>query len=139
MRHALSVALSCLCLAIVQAGCKTERIRDISSPVPVGLSAQQVGTAIEVGAARRSWIIVHKEPGNLIARIDVRARHMAEVEIRFDERSYQIAYRDSQNLNAHGDRVHQNYLRWIAKLDQAIRAELVRTSAANAGVDQSTP
>jgi len=139
MRRSHTAVLVLAAVALLAPGCKTERIRDIESRVPVGLTAAQVGNAVVAGASRRQWIVVENAPGRAVARIDVRARHMAEVEITYDERSYRIAYHDSENLKAHSGRIHQNYLRWIAKLDQAIRAELVRASSSARPAEAAKP
>jgi hypothetical protein len=131
MPRAHALAFLVFAAAILSLSCKTEKIRDISSRAPVGLSAEQVGAAVVAGTARRQWIIVEREPGRVVARIDVRGRHMAEVAIQYDQHGYAIAYHDSENLAARKGRVHQNYLRWIANLDRAIRAELVRVSVSS--------
>jgi hypothetical protein len=122
------LALWCTSL-VLGAGCQTERIRAVSSVVPAGLSIAQVEAAIEAGAARREWIITEAAPGTRVARIYVRGKHMAEVGIRYDLRRYRIEYRNSENLDARGDRVHQNYFRWVANLDRAIRIELLRAAS----------
>jgi hypothetical protein len=139
MRHSFAAALVLLATTAFLVSCKTEPIRDVSSPVPVGLTANQVGSSVIAGAARRGWLITEKAPGRVVARINVRGRHMAEVEITYDERGYRIAYHDSENLKASKRRIHQNYFRWIANLDQAIRAELIRHSAEPRAVEAPAP
>jgi hypothetical protein len=110
------------CILLFSA-CQTEKTRPISSAVPPGLTLQEVEKAIAAGTARRDWVITQAQPGELVARIFVR-RHMAEVGISYDASNYRIEYRDSENLDAHSGRVHQNYFRWVRNLDKAIQIEL---------------
>ncbi len=76
-------------------------------------TSQQIRDAIIAGATTKRWQVREIEEGHLVAQIFVR-RHMAEVDITYDESSYSITYKDSTNLLYDGTVIHRNYNKWIA-------------------------
>lgn len=94
----------------------------------VAIPADQDGTAviksaILAGGAAKGWKMTESEPGHIQASITVR-QHMASVDIYYDDHSYRIAYKDSQNLMYDGDKIHRNYNKWVTLLDQQIALNL---------------
>ncbi|MCW8846341.1 MAG: hypothetical protein OQK99_10930 [Gammaproteobacteria bacterium] len=94
----------------------------------VAISADQDGeavikSAILAGGAAKGWRMTESEPGHIQADITVR-QHMASVDIFYDDHSYSIAYKDSQNLMYDGNKIHRNYNKWITLLDQQIALNL---------------
>lgn len=113
-----------------------------SSPhhAPEGASLGEIGQWIAVGASRGGWVLMKQEPGRMTLRLEVR-RHVAMVDVTYDETDFSIAYRDSINLNYSekgkarfvnkrrieipGPRIHRNYNRWVNELADEIRISLV--------------
>jgi hypothetical protein len=87
---------------------------------------QTVRTAIVRAGASRGWRMQPQDDGHIIARLDVR-EHMAEVDIRYDEDSFDITYRDSENLNYDPETgtIHSNYNGWVQNLERDIHNQLV--------------
>jgi hypothetical protein len=50
--------------------------------------------------------------------------HVAVVDIDYDQRAYNIRYKDSTNLDYTGTTIHRNYNGWVENLDKAIKAQL---------------
>lgn len=116
-----------LLFIIATVACRTAPVRNVTaSSVPAGLTADQVGDAIEKAARRRGWYVERQGPGEMIASLDVRGRHKAIVDIAYDPTSYSITYRDSENLRYNGQRIHRNYNGWIVRLEGTIRDEFIR-------------
>lgn len=123
--------VAALVLAALLVACKSEPLRDVVSRIPPGVSGAQVQAAIEAGARERRWMLVESTPGHVVARVLVRRRYLAEVDVRYDEREYRISHRYSENLRIGEHRIHQNYVRWISRLDRAIATELLRVAPAS--------
>lgn len=50
---------------------------------------------------------------------------MAEVDITYSKDKYNIRYKNSNNLNYDGTKIHSNYNGWIQNFDNAIKRELL--------------
>jgi hypothetical protein len=122
----LALLLSCSLLAI---GCRANapvyNIRD--APVSASKarpSLEEVGVAIRRAGTSLGWRMTPREPGHIQGTLYVRT-HVAVVDVNYTTRAYSIRYADSTDLNFDGDSIHPNYNRWIQKLDDAIRAQLL--------------
>ena len=78
------------------------------------------------GGSRRNWIFEKVEDGHLVATNDVRGKHKAVVDVKFDTETISITYKDSQNLNRDVDNnsIHPNYNHWVRNLLKDIRSEV---------------
>ncbi len=101
------------------AGGKAELVNPPPVPVPSGLDAKQVSNAIKSALIARTWNIAASAPGQIDATLNVRA-HRADIRIRYDDKSIQISYLDSSNLDFKEKKgkqyIHSNYLSWINNL-----------------------
>lgn len=117
-----------LALASANADARTADIRDIDNmPVPAGLKLEDISASIVAGAANRGWTALEVGPGHIEATLYIRS-HMAKVDIKFDTKTYNITYADSDNLkfDAVKYKIHKNYNSWVQNMNSDIRAELAR-------------
>ncbi len=118
--------LALFLLSVLGCGIRMAPIHNVpASSVPPGLTQDEVHDAIWRAAAGRGWIVEEDSPGKVVARIDLRD-HTAAVDIDYTEQRYSITYRESQNLDYDGTRIHKNYNGWITNLDRDIQRELFR-------------
>jgi len=86
-------------------------------------SVDQVKQAIFEGASYKRWQVRDEGPGHMVAQIYVRT-HMAEVDIKYDAKTYTITYKNSSNLLYDGAEIHRNYNKWIQFMSDEINARL---------------
>jgi hypothetical protein len=103
---------------------------------PADVSPEQLVATITAAAGDKGWRIIGEAPGVLTALL-VRRSHKAVVTIGYDESSFWIDYKDSNNLNYNpkdlmgmgrhrgrivtkGPRIHPNYNLWVAALADRI-------------------
>lgn len=115
-------------IALVGIGCRANPIYNVdSAPVVTnttgGASADAVGKAIIRAGTSLGWQMKQSGSNNIVGTLALR-KHVAVVDIKYDNRTYSIKYKDSQNLNYDGTSIHQNYNGWVQNLDRAIRAQL---------------
>lgn len=88
------------------------------------MSIEDVGHAIAIAGSRLGWQMKRIEPGEIKGTLNVR-EHRAVIDISYDTDSYSIDYVDSENLlYTAPDKIHRNYNRWIANLQQEINASV---------------
>lgn len=103
-------------------------------PVPAGLDDKTVARAIRLGAAQRGWIVTRQDPGAIELTLNIRT-HMAKVGVKYDTKSIEFRYLDSNNLDFEvkkGNRyIHRNYPKWVNNLmnDVAVQLALARAEA----------
>ncbi|MFZ1642336.1 MAG: hypothetical protein WAV07_13095 [Candidatus Contendobacter sp.] len=124
-------------LALMLAGCKSAPVNDVEwswltdvEGTPILTSTHNytlddVRDAIQQAGVSLGWQMRGVRPGLIIGTLTVR-KHMAQVEIPYDRKSYSIVYRDSQNLNYDGVNIHRTYNGWIKRLNDAIKVQLSR-------------
>ncbi len=132
-----SFACAILILAATVANARTEIVNIEEAPIPEGLSLAQVEDALASGMVKRGWIPKVIAPGHLEARLLVRS-HTATVDIEFDESTYSITYKDSDNLKYKAGQIHRNYNRWVANLNLDLQRSLVRVAASGAQASENT-
>ena len=96
------------------------------APVVVGkkdYSMDEVKLAIVRAGAALGWNMQEVEPGKILGTLHLRS-HMAQVDIPYSTNSYSIVYKDSDNLNYDGSKIHSNYNGWIQNLDRGIKTQL---------------
>jgi hypothetical protein len=86
---------------------------------------EEVQKAIIGAGAALDWQMALVKPGEIVGTLNVRS-HQAVVSIPYTTKNYSILYKDSNNLkyDAQSKTIHANYLGWIQRLDNAIRARL---------------
>jgi hypothetical protein len=87
------------------------------------LTKAQVEKAILQSGTQRGWVMKKVKDGLVSAMISSR-QHMATIEITYSAASYNITYKDSQNLDYDGVNIHKNYNTWIRNLDNTIKLNL---------------
>jgi hypothetical protein len=122
------VALFAAALVLL-AGCRTSPVYNVyDAPVMVTgnkpYTAEDVEKAIIRAGAGLGWQVRKVKPGQLIGTLFIRS-HMAEVDIAYSKDKYNIRYKNSNNLNYDGTKIHSNYNGWIQNFDNAIKRELL--------------
>jgi hypothetical protein len=116
-------------LALLLVGCRTVPIHNVKeAPVTVGAgqtaSVASVEQAILRAGSGLGWAMKVEKPGLIAGTLALRG-HTAMVEIPYSRTSYSILYKNSVNLEQHGDMIHKNYNGWVQNLDQAIKRQLM--------------
>jgi len=98
---------------------------------PDAVSLKQVEDIIVDAVDRSSslqiiWTIENKTPNALVAKIVVRNKHTAFVNISYNQKKISVKYKDSRNLkyekiNSRVGKIHPNYLTWVNYLVQKIK------------------
>ena len=131
MKNVLSgIVVACLALAIV-VGCRgagqVYEVKDAQVQTATGKEAtmEDVQKAIIGAGAGLGWQMAIAKPDEIISTLNVKS-HQAVVSIPYTKKTYSILYKDSTNLkyDAQKQTIHEQYLTWIQKLDNAIRARL---------------
>ena len=123
-----TIKLAIILMVIILAGCVTQPIYNIDNAMIISstnktLSKADVKNAIMKAGTTRGWVIKEESPGNLVGTLFLR-KHMAKIDIKFNEKSYSINYRDSENLNYADSMIHKNYNNWVKNLQQDIEIQL---------------
>lgn len=93
-------------------------------PIPAqGLPPDRMDILIVEAGGSLHWTFEQVEPGHLVATYKVPKYQMA-VDIRFNSKSWQIAYKSSDGLKAHDNEIHPTYNKLVQKLESAITARL---------------
>lgn len=112
--------------AIFVAACSARR-EPIETPtgiVPESFTLAEVKKGINIALAERGWIVTYSNDQLIKARLSVRT-HVAEIEIPYSEKSYEIKYVSSQNLKDEADgSIHGRYNSWVGKLKLEINKSL---------------
>ena len=117
------VTLSLLILTFT--GCaRTLPIHNVESQsVNYELSIDQIEKAILQAGIDKGWMMNVVEPGEIEAYVLVR-HHKAEVNITYNEKTYSITYKDSENLLYGDGKIHRNYNKWVILLERQIQLNL---------------
>jgi len=87
------------------------------------VSLKQVEEVIKRVGIKRGWSMAQKGKGHIVATLFLR-KHMAEVDITYDTKSYSINYKDSKELNYSEGAIHPSFNKWVAYLEQDIKVQL---------------
>ncbi|MFJ5444705.1 hypothetical protein ACIKP9_00535 [Methylobacillus methanolivorans] len=102
----------------------------ITSASGASLKDSDVEQAIITAAGINQWSITKKEPGEIIAKLVVRNKHMIEVKILYSATQYSLLYSGSDNmkyeLKDSTTYIHPFYNKWVAALRESIDRELLR-------------
>ncbi len=118
-------SLAVLVCVFALAGCaRTAPVLNVSEPISVRHSADEVKTAILQAGIERGWVMTPVAPGVINGRLKQRD-YTADIRITYSPTGYSINYVSSQNLKAGQGKIHHNYNRWIQNLDRDIQLRLV--------------
>jgi len=128
-----SLPILTLCiLALSPAGCQDTVLVELTPLQTQSLSSDQTHKAIISALAKRGWTLRDTKPGLITAQTHVRGKHLAIVNIQYDDTQVAIHYVDSQNLNYHHNdtrqTIHPNYNSWVVKLQNEIAHQLTAQS-----------
>jgi hypothetical protein len=108
-------------------GCRaTTAVHNTSSPMPFTMTPSnkvKIADAIIAGGLKTGWEIVPVSDGVMTGTLHIRT-HVAVVTITYNDKSYNIQYKDSTNLKYKDGKIHPYYNGWIKKLDENIGMEL---------------
>jgi len=131
----IGILLLVLSLALPLAACRVRQARITNFvDMPVygaqhnSLAQAQVRKVILDACAKRDWVAREIAPGLISATIDVRNKHMAQVEIAYSGTSYSIIYKNSSNLkyDASTNTINRSYNTWVTNLRQDIDVGLAK-------------
>ena len=109
--------------------CRTAPIYNVEAqPIAVSASTytvEDVRNAVIRAGSRRGWTFQDAGEGKLVGMIALR-KHRATIDVRYDRETFDITYRDSEDLNySEGQGViHTNYNSWVQNLARDINLEL---------------
>ncbi len=102
----------------------------IDAPVPIRpdggrYSIEDVRAAIIKGSQTQLWTAEIAGDRTVRARLNVKNKHFATVEIPYSESSYSIIYISSENLDYNPTRrtIHRNYNKWVLQLSALIKKQ----------------
>src|SRR5436190_6010581 len=102
-------------LTLLALGCTTKPIYNVNN-APVATAKQaslaDVQAAIQRAGITLGWQMAPTAPGQMVGTLALRG-HVAVVDINYTPKNYSITYKDSQNLNADGTNIHNNYNGWV--------------------------
>ena len=92
------------------------------SPVLIAdnASLEEVKDSIFKAGARTNWKMEVINKGHIVASHSLQ-EYQATVDIFYNTDSYDILYKDSENLSHDGKNIHSRYNRWVLNLDRNIR------------------
>ncbi len=93
----------------------------VQLPTEREYSQVQLQQAIVSALEALHWQVDKIEPAQILASINVRQRHLANIGIDYNPSGFHIHYRDSRGLDYEDGKIHRNYNRWINNL----RAEIL--------------
>ena len=128
MKRLLKMSSAMALMMLLLTGCGGLPIYNVQdAPITQnGASEDSVFNAIKTGGYKKGWRVTKTKPGLAKAYINVRGKHEATVEIKYDNKSYSINYLSSSHLkyNAEEKTIHKNYNSWIKNLNNSIQNEL---------------
>ena len=108
------------------AGCKSNPVYNVdNAPIDVSAkhSSKQIKKAIITAGSSLGWKMKEKKKGHIVGTLFLR-KFVAIVDVRYNNKSYSITYKDSKNLNYDGKNIHKNYNGWIKNLDRRIQSHI---------------
>ena len=129
MGKKVPVIVVTLVATLLLGACRTAPVFNVEAhPIAVSGSshtADDVRKAIIRAGSRRGWVFSDEGSGKLVGTLSIR-RHQATVDVTYDKDTYDITYRDSQNLSydAANNKIHSNYNGWVQNLVKDISVEM---------------
>ncbi len=120
-----------LALLLFTVSCANKPIYSVASrpmpPAAKNLTLDRLEQAIVEGGQARRWFFDAVAPGRLRATQD-QGKHLAIVEILFDQSNYSINLVRTSGLKEQGATISRHYNTWVRNLEDDIYASLVRAS-----------
>jgi len=129
MKSTPLIAIIFAVLLISLTSCRTNPVQNVADQSIMTNEAKYTETDVKKSIIRAGvalgWAMNAKQPGHIVATLNIRA-HMAQVDIKYNMKTYSITYKDSSNLNYddQSSEIHSNYNGWIQNLDRGIKAQL---------------
>ena len=129
MGKKVPVVVVTIVATLLLGACRTAPVFNVEAqPIAVTGSshtADDVRKAIIRAGSRRGWVFRDEGPGKLVGTLSLR-KHQATVDVAYGMDSYDITYRDSQNLSydAANNKIHANYNGWVQNLVKDISIEM---------------
>lgn len=94
--------------------------------IPAGKSAAQVGGAIRRSLLAKKWLLVKNEDGHIEANYKKSKEIRATVDIRYDNQSIRIDYKESEGLHfdSGAGTIHKSYNEAVRGLETVIRGQI---------------
>lgn len=124
----LTLSVGALLATLILAGCPHQAaVRNVdSSPLTnqADASMKQIAGAIRRAGAGLGWQMKEISDSHILGTLNLR-KHVARVDITFNNKTFNIQYKDSVNLDYESDAktIHSNYNGWIQNLENAIMAQ----------------
>lgn len=119
--------LRLLCLplfALLLAGCTSKPVLNPQESFSTSQSEAEVHAAVLRGLKKRGWSVTAERAQLVQAKIVVRGRHGAEIDIPYSASNFSINYRNSFGMDYNNGKIHRNYNRWVNNLRATILQEL---------------
>lgn len=103
---------------------KTTRGHFLEAPINTDVLKQSILKSLMT----YNWEVTYAEDGQINARYSKSENTIvADIEIIYNEETYEISYIDSKNLDVDLEKmsIHRNYNRWIANLNKTIYMEYI--------------
>lgn len=111
-------------------GCRTAPILNVNDAPIDNTSAtlDDVTKGIILAGNSLGWQMRKQSPGHIVGILHLRS-HMAEVDVTYNTKSYNINYKNSTNLKYDPSKniIHSNYNGWIQNLNSAIQTQVFNT------------
>ncbi len=132
MHRALPTLALCL-LCLPAPSCRTAPLHT-PEPILIQQPRTDVREAILRAMVHRGWRPIADDPGKITAKVLVRGKHEAVVDIVYTQDKVEFAYVSSDNLEYEvaDDQaiIHKNYNSWVELLRDDIAAELLASKPA---------
>ncbi|WPC05579.1 hypothetical protein SBP02_02135 [Pseudomonas benzenivorans] len=127
-RIARSLLLGLALLGI--AACATKPVENIQQTAPASSvrGASEMQKAILGALNERGWLVQQTSDAQILAEINVRGRHHAEIAIPYSASQFEIQYRSSRGLDYKSGKIHRNYNKWVNILRDDILRNLQASS-----------
>ena len=124
MKKIIQLTFMALLSTVFLISCKSTPVYNVENSSTIsGVSIEKVKKAIYLAGAGLGWSMSDKGRGKAIGTLHLRS-HVAVVDITYDNKTYSINYKDSQNLGYENGNIHSNYNGWIQNLNKAIQVNL---------------
>ena len=114
-----------LTILLVLAACRTAPVYNVDTEslnAPANARLSDVTKAIKRAGAGLGWAMTPQGSGHMVGKLAIRS-HLAEVDIRYNTKTFSITYKDSRNLKYDGTEIHSNYNGWVIRLRNMILAQ----------------
>lgn len=112
-------------LTLTIIGCRSNPVYNVQG-APITIAGKHSSKDIEKSVIRAGavlgWRFKTIKKGHMEGTLTLR-KHVAVIDLTFNDKEYNITYKSSQNLDYDGTNIHGNYNGWIQNLDRSIQAQ----------------